>query len=146
MNKVSSIILILISLTYISCSREPEPIAFGKDPCELCKMTIMDQKFGGEIVTSKGKIYKFDSAECLLDFVKKGKNDQDNTESMFLTIDLYDPGKLIDARKAYFLHDESIKSPMGGNLAAFSSLEQAEKTKASPDGKVYTWNDVQNIR
>ena len=37
------------------CNPKPEKITFGKDNCAECKMTIMDPKFGGEIVTKKGK-------------------------------------------------------------------------------------------
>jgi len=63
--KSASIFLLL------SCSTGSQPINYGKDNCDFCKMTIMDQKFGTEIVTKKGKIYKFDSDECMRNFYNK---------------------------------------------------------------------------
>ena len=54
------ILLLLIS----SCNTEPQKINYGKDLCEHCKMTIMDKKFGAELITKKGKTMKFDSGEC----------------------------------------------------------------------------------
>ena len=45
----------------ISCGKkEAEPIKLNSDGCEFCKMKISDGKFGAEIITAKGRIYKFD--------------------------------------------------------------------------------------
>ena len=51
-----------------SCNTGPQPIKIGVDACAFCKMTIADEKFGGEIITGKNKIYKFDDIHCLLSF------------------------------------------------------------------------------
>ena len=32
----------------------------------------MDPKFGGEVITKKGKIYKFDDLHCMVSFLKSG--------------------------------------------------------------------------
>lgn len=142
----------LIGLTLLftvllgSCSRrEPEPINYGKDPCDHCKMTIMDTKFGAEIVTSKGKVYKFDAAECMVDFMKGNRKRLNNQDDMLLTVNTAAPGSLIDARSAFFLKDEAFRSPMGGNLAAFTTRQMAEHNLQTADGEVFTWDELLNV-
>jgi len=53
-----------------ACSHEPDPIRYGKDACAHCKMTIMDKRFSAELITAKGKVFKFDAAECMAGFLK----------------------------------------------------------------------------
>ena len=48
-----------------ACSKGHQPINYGEDECEFCKMMVMDKRYGAELVTDKGKIYFFDSIECL---------------------------------------------------------------------------------
>ncbi len=61
--------LLLTSIFLLSCKAEPEPLHYGKDACHACKMTLMDKKFGSELVTKKGKVYKFDDTNCMLNFM-----------------------------------------------------------------------------
>ena len=66
------IAFILTGALAASCGRKkPEPIAYGKDSCSECKMTIIDPKFGGEIISKKGKIFKFDDTHCLAKFMER---------------------------------------------------------------------------
>ena len=51
---------------------QPEPIALGKDACDQCRMTISDARFGGEAITTKGRILRFDSVECLAAWSRSG--------------------------------------------------------------------------
>ena len=67
------IVLGLMLITGLSCSTDPEPISFGVDQCTLCRMNISDSKFGAEIVTKKGKIFKYDAAECMLNAMNMEK-------------------------------------------------------------------------
>ncbi|MEJ5262655.1 MAG: hypothetical protein WHT45_08235, partial [Ignavibacterium sp.] len=66
---MKSLILIFTSILLFACSPQPEPIDYGNDICDFCKMNITDNKYAAEIVTSKGKIYKFDSIEYLFQFM-----------------------------------------------------------------------------
>jgi nitrous oxide reductase accessory protein NosL len=49
---------------------------------------------------------------------------------------------MIDATKAYYLKAESLKSPMGGNTAAFSTEEGAAAFAAAIQQKAMTWDMV----
>lgn len=130
----------ILSLMFllVSCSSEPVPIQYGKDNCEHCKMTIMDNKFGTELITDKGKVYKFDSDECLRDYF----NSKQPKISQILVTDYSIPGKLVDAKSAWFLHSDKMKSPMGGNLAAFATKEKAASYLKKYPGELWTWDEL----
>lgn len=129
-----------------SCSHTPEPIQYGKDACAHCRMTIMDKRFAAEIMTGKGKIFKFDAVECLAGFIKDNPGIGSDEKSIFLVSDFNHPGQFIDARKSFFLGDNSLSSPMGGNLAGFSSRPSAETSKKDRSAIIYTWPQLLKSR
>jgi copper chaperone NosL len=134
--------LTIASIVLGSCSVTPEPLAYGKDNCHACKMTLMDEKFGGEIVTKKGKIYKFDDANCMLNFIKEGSIVEQDIEHI-LVADFASPKRLINARTASFVRSEKIKSPMAGNVAAFEDKKTLEQFNQEWNGSVLSWNELE---
>jgi len=124
-----------------SCSDKPQPFNYGKDVCDNCKMTIVDPKFGGEIVTKKGKVYKFDDAACMIHFLKSGVL-QEPEISRKLFINFQKENDFINANNAFLLVSPELKTPMGGNAAAFISQQEAEKMKNTTPGEVKSWNDL----
>lgn len=124
-----------------SCSTAPEPLVFGKDPCYTCKMTLMDSKYGAEVVTKKGKVYKFDDVSCLINFYKSDYEPKDNIAHV-LVIDFGNPEHLIDATSAYYAQAEQIRSPMASNVAAFHTTENLKKYNSGWQGKELTWNEL----
>lgn len=129
-----------------SCTTGPEPLSYGKDVCEHCKMMIMDTKFGAEIVTARGKIFKFDATECMVDYIQAGAEKFGDPKDQFLTTNIAAPGTLIDAKTAFFLKDKAFRSPMGANLASFDSRQLAENNHQSADGKILTWDELRKIQ
>ena len=129
--------LILFFLT--SCNSQPEPLKIGSDVCLLCKMGVADSKFGGELITSKGKIYKFDDIGCMIRFIKTGDVKQKDI-SRTVIVNYEKPNDFIDADKAVLIISETTKSPMGFNIAAFSSKESVSKI----EGKIFSWNELYN--
>ena len=133
-------ILLIILLAY-GCSISPNPISYGSDSCHFCSMTIVDRQHAAQFVTEKGKAFKFDASECMMNHVKgidKSKN------ALFLVNDYNEPGKLIRAEQATFLISENIPSPMGEFLTAFSSVEDAEKAQQENSGELLTWQELKN--
>ena len=126
----------------IGCSQKPEPINYGEDGCHHCKMTIMDNRYGSEIVTEKGKVLKFDAIECMLNFQRE--NSTDHQKSLFLVTDFTDPGNLIEAESAYFLRSASLPSPMGMFLTSCSSEQAANDLKDTHQGTVYSWQNLKS--
>ena len=138
---VSGLLLVLILLFITSCGGHPDPIDYGKDECEFCRMQITDNKYGAEIVTGKGKTYKFDSIECMLGFalLKNLVGDRDNR---LLISNFNNPGELLDARHSFYIKNDNFRSPMGLNVTAFGSKDAMNKFLSKNDGESLTWLDV----
>jgi copper chaperone NosL len=120
-------VLLLINLS--SCSTSPTPIKPGTDNCSFCKMTISDARYGAEIVTKKGKVYKFYDAHCVLSFLKNDIKDGDVDNIYFVDFD--GQHELINAKSAFFLKSDELNTPMGGNIAAFTSKEALQTPAAT---------------
>lgn len=131
---------IFIMLIFSSCSISPKPIVYGSDGCHFCSMTIVDKQHAAEFVTKKGKSYKFDASECMLNSLKEMDK---SSVALFLVNDYDAPGDLIDAAKATYLISTNIPSPMGAYLSAFETMEAAEKAKAIHKGELFTWEQIQ---
>ncbi|TXE17052.1 hypothetical protein ES692_10350 [Psychroserpens burtonensis] len=131
--------IIALLFLFFCCNVSPKPIDYGNDGCYFCKMTIVDKVHAAEIVTKKGKVYKFDATECMINF----KDEFDTTEiGLYLSNNYSEPEELIDATKATFLISENISSPMGAFLSAFKNRADAENTKAEKTGALFTWEEL----
>ena len=130
-----------VALLFSSCTTKPEPFAYGKDICDDCKMAVMDPKFGGEIITKKGRIYKFDDAHCLVHFIKAGNvKETDVAQTIFIN---YENNKdFLDVKSAFFVVSDQLKSPMNSNAAAFSSEKIAADNASATSGKIKTWDEL----
>jgi copper chaperone NosL len=139
-------IIIVSVLIQVSCSVKERPINYGTDECAYCKMIMMDHRFGAELVTEKAKVYTFDAAECLIDYLHY------NTEiaqasSLLLITPYTDPNTLFDATKASYLVSGEMPSPMGAYLNAFRDLETARSFQSTKGGKIYNWEELsENIK
>jgi len=141
--------LILLLITIASCSVRERPIAYGEDECDYCKMTIMDHRYGSELVTQKGKVYTFDAAECLIDYLYY--HEEIKSEARYLLVTPYtSPDQLTDASKATFLVSRGMPSPMGAYLTAFANDSVAQEFQKVKGGTLYHWdelyNDFRNIK
>jgi copper chaperone NosL len=132
---------LLFSIVLLSCSVKPEPLTVGKDACHTCKMTLMDEKFGAEIVTKKGKVYKFDDLNCMVSFFRSGYEPEENIAHRLVT-DYAHPEKLTDATHAVYCRSEAIKSPMASQVAAFEKKEDMEKFNAMWQGAALSWDEL----
>lgn len=122
-----------------ACNTGPKPIQYGTDSCHFCRMTIVDRQHASEIVTSKGKVYKFDAIECMVNFREEL---EETSIAHFLCNDFNTPGELMDATSATFLISEAIPSPMGANLTAFRNAEDAAAARQQYGGQLYNWNQL----
>ena len=139
--KTTSVAAVMLVLFFTSCNTKPEPFAYGKDICDDCKMTIMDPKFGGEIITKKGKIYKFDDIHCLVHFIKQGNiKEADIATTVFVNYE--NNQNFLDVKSSYFVASDQFKSPMNGNVASFSSKEIAEQKVTEINGTLKNWDQV----
>ena len=113
-------------MVQLSCSNGVKPINYGKDNCDHCKMTIVDNKFGVEIITKKGKIYMMDDLVCAHNFINEEVVPQSEIQAVYVN-NFLGSGDLHDIKTMTIVRDEELKTPMGGMLAAFINKEQADK-------------------
>jgi copper chaperone NosL len=139
--KVIPVAAAFFLFSFSSCTTKPAPFAYGKDICEDCKMTIMDPKFGAEIITKKGRIYKFDDAHCIAHFLNLDKIKRaDIAQTVF--IDYGNNKSFLDAKSLLFVVSPQLKSPMNSNAAAFSNQEVAAKMASETKGDIRNWNQI----
>ncbi|MCC6724068.1 MAG: nitrous oxide reductase accessory protein NosL [Saprospiraceae bacterium] len=125
---------------FAACTPTAEPVAFGEDMCAHCKMTIVDEPFAAEAVSQKGKVYKFDAIECMVEFLKIKQSDE---MALMLVRDYENPKDWQDATQCNYLISKDLPSPMGAGLSAWLSKENAEAMKAEKGGEVYDWANLQ---
>lgn len=126
-------------LLFIACEINPQPIDYGNEACEYCKMTIVDRQHASQLVNSKGKAYNFDAIECMVHYSEENK---ETAFELYLINDFQEPGTLINATTAAYLISQKISSPMGANLAGFASKEAAKKAQNEYDGELYNWKAI----
>ncbi len=106
-----------------------------KEYCVHCNMIIGDDLHKAQAVL-EGKNLDFDAIECLFNFLKK---EADLTEMKVID---YTSGEYADAISSYYLKSKGIPSPMGANLSAFKSKNEAEKMKVLKGGEIYNWDQL----
>lgn len=135
-------IFILTSVLIVSCQgKGVEPIKLNVDQCAFCKMSIADGKFGSEIITTKGRVYKFDDLKCLTSYIEENKTE---VKSHFVNQFNAD-NVLIPAETAFYLKDGDISSPMRGNIAAFSTQEEVDLFKEKLNAESLTWEEIRKL-
>lgn len=141
MNKIRNYSLLLLAILIVGCSKEPKPISYGEDECEFCKMLVMDKRYGSEMVSAKGKIYFFDSIECLVGYIDNMKMTKDDYHSLWVS-NYAEPGNIIDAERAVYLKNDSLRSPMGLNVLAVENDLQLEPIITEYGGTKLGFNDL----
>ncbi len=138
-----AILAMAFSITALSsCSTQPQPLRVGQDNCDFCKMTVSDHRFGAEIITKKGKVFKFDDERCIVGFLNSKKVVKEDIAGIYF-IDFAIPNKLVNVNNALFLQCPALKSPMGGNIAAFSNEDSLAKVFQQINGNQISWEDMQ---
>tara|TARA_R110000787_G_scaffold129264_2_gene241086 strand:- start:12477 stop:12917 length:441 start_codon:yes stop_codon:yes gene_type:complete len=128
-------------LIFTSCNIQPQKIEYGKDACHFCRMNIVDQLHAAQLVTAKGKAYKYDAAECMINDLEEIEPDQ---IGLLLVSDYNKPGELIDAKTATYIISKNIPSPMGAFLSSVSTKEEALELQKNKEGEIYSWDELIN--
>lgn len=133
--------VLIITFFLISCSGDkPIPIKINEESCDFCKMGISDPKHGAEIITQKGRAYKFDDIACMINYCKENK---ELKVKAYYVHDYTKNNELILAQTAFFISGGSIKTPMNGKIAAFSAKSQAKAFQAEFRAEEIEWTAIQ---
>lgn len=134
-------LLSVLALFMNSCEVKPAKIEYGSDACHYCDMTIVAQQFASQLVTSKGRAYKYDAIECMVHSLQEQFPD---TEMAYKLIAKFDePGSLIDAESSSYLVSENLPSPMAEFLSGYKTQDAAQTNQDEFGGQVYSWAEIQ---
>lgn len=135
-----SIIIFFSFFTLISCgSNEPTPIKLNSDSCDFCKMTISNSKFSAELITNKGRIYKFDDPSCMIKYSKQTTNLVN--VKMYIN-DFLTESKFVQVEKGFYLKGGTISAPMRGNFVCFSTNDEAKNYQQKLNAENTTWKEI----
>ncbi len=136
---------VLMGVLVAACaSPGPQPIVYGEDACHYCNMTIMERGFACELVTTKGKVFKFDAIECLAAFEKSGAMSDDDIHSQWVA-NYNNSGTLLHLDSATFIYSDQIRSPMAGGLCAVDKHDVAIRVRDSYKGRIVSWDEACDI-
>ena len=130
----------LATIILVSCGpSEPKPIKLNSDTCDFCKMTISNSKFATELITQKGRIYKFDDISCMIRYAKSNTTVEYDG---FYVNDYLTENKFIDAERGFYLMGGIIKGPMGGRVAVFSTQKDANDYLSKLKATKSSWEEI----
>lgn len=126
---------LFLLILLVSCSTEPKPIEYGKDACSYCEMTIVSKAYSAQAVSEKGKQYKYDAIECMVNDLHFHPSEM----AVQQVADFSNPGSMIPVEEALFIVNDSLNSPMGAHLAAVKK----KSSIASPQSAdTFLWDDL----
>lgn len=139
--KSNMLFLLFTLLTFSGCSSGSEAIKIGRDNCYFCKMTVSDARYGAELVTRKGKVFKFDDAQCLLSFLQAETVTKNELAHIYFT-DYSGDHSLVSSDEAFLLRSESFQGPMNGTLVAFRVEDSMKKTAGLYKSERVSWDQL----
>lgn len=142
--RAGGVALLLAALLVLpGCDSGPQPLEYGKDECAGCKMILVDPHYGAELITGKGKVFKFDDVNCMLKFTAR-EPAGNAKERKLLIIDFNRPKLFLKADEAVFLKHDQLRSPMGSHVGAFTSREAAEalRKELGGGGELLRWSEL----
>lgn len=136
--------LVVCCLLFTSCKPQgPQAVTINKDMCAHCKMTITNTHFATQLLTQKGRHYIFDDVVCMIDFVNE--NSEMEFDQLY-TADFSEPASFVDVNNAKFFKSDSLRSPMGGNIAAFAIPDSLTKYMQKYGGTEISWPSIAESR
>jgi copper chaperone NosL len=131
---------VVLGLLLAGASRASAGDYKGTPTCDYCAMFISEKAFGARLTKTDGKTLVFDANECMAAFTWSKIAAKEIRE--LRTINYTKPDEHLDVEKAWFLQSDKRPSPMGLNVSAYSSQQEAESTQESLGGEVLSWDGV----
>lgn len=141
---VNACMFVAIALTLSMCSAQPVEIKYGIDKCAWCENVIDDQHFASTLVAQGGETFKFNSIECLMAFHIQPTISREQFQASYVC-DHNNPGHLLRAGQATFVHTVELPTPNGLGLFAFASDAAAETFMGEVSGEAMEWDEVKAI-
>ncbi len=135
---IGSLFLILI---LSACNPGPQDVTIGHDECAHCRMIISERPFASQIVSTTGKVWFFDSVECLAAYEIADSIDEERVHSRWVP-NFNNPEEWLEAETSFYLHSINLRSPMGLHLSSYKNKEDANEKQQEFEGEILNWDDV----
>lgn len=139
--KITTLLAALL-IVFAGCEPTPQPIQFGSDQGDYCRMLITEPQFASQILNKRGRAFKFDSIECMAAYALT--EDPESFHSHWVP-NFENPDEWLQAEEAFFLHSETLRSPMGLYFSAHADRETAEAFRQEYQGEIVDWSTVMDI-
>lgn len=136
------IITVISLLVVAGCGKkEYQPVAIKEktDKCEICHMAVKDNQFPTEIFLENGKSMVFDDIGCMYKWMHENKDKK--VEITYIKD--YNSKEWIEGKKATYVYDKEIRTPMTYNVISFTDQKDAESFIADHGGKLLSYDDLQ---
>lgn len=135
------IALFLCLILFGGCTDNgPAEMHYGEDQCAYCRMNVADPAFGTQLISGTGKVYRFDSIECLAAF--ELTNEAESAGGTRWLADINNPGSFLSSSQAIVVRGIELRSPMGLSLAATASQDSGRQLAIDTKGEILSWQDV----
>lgn len=104
-------------------------------------MTVTDNRFGAEVITRKGKVYKFDDGQCLLSFIKSDLLIKNEIANVYF-VDYCGQHALVQVKECFLLKSDLFQSPMNGKIAAVSNIDSMKSLTKQYQASAVSWDQL----
>jgi copper chaperone NosL len=132
------VVLLFVATSPACMPTRPRAIAWGRESCSHCHMTLVDSRFAAELLTRTGKAVVFDDVGCLAAWL--GENSIAVASSWVANFAAPDQWLLAD--NAVYLRSDTLRTPMASGLAALPPGRRADSVRALLGGTLLTWSEV----
>jgi copper chaperone NosL len=109
--------------------------------CAYCDGVTVEARFGGQLTTVEGDVYRFMSVECLAGFLLEGRVPAERIVALEV-VDYSHGERLIDATTAHYVRMQFERSPNGLDLAAVATERVAGTLHYFHGGERMDWARV----
>ena len=137
--------LLACALLFTGCQKgEVLPVELApEDMCAYCRMAVTEKRYAAQFVRRDGEAFKFDDIGCMSNFVK-GR--QDRAEIVAYFVMDFESRQWVKAEDAYYVSSPELKSPMGGNTAAFKDEAKAREAVAKFKGRLLRFDELFDLK
>ena len=131
--------LIGLLLAVAACGpNRPRDIAWDRDSCAHCHMSLADPRFAAELLTRTGKAIVFDDVGCLTAWMAENSEPVATAWVESFTA----PHGWIRADSAVYLRSDTLRTPMASGLAALRPGAEADSIRSLLGGSLLTWSEI----
>lgn len=134
------ILSVLLFMQQVYAQVAPVEIDTGvnADECSICGMPIRDLRFSALVFYNNGEVLKIDDMGEIFDNLPEIQTNKDVT---VLVADYYTL-EWINGKEAYYVKGGNVYTPMGYNIVAFNTPENAERFIAERGGVLLSFHQL----